>query len=60
MDTKEASETVKIGFGKMLAKTFAISTAQSAGFYLGLGVILVAAGKVMSVKEARSAKKLAV
>lgn len=57
MDNIETPEMTEINFGKELVKSFAVSTAQSAGVYVALGLVLVATGKIMDVFNSRKDKK---
>jgi hypothetical protein len=44
-------------FGTTLAKSFFVNTAASAGIYAGFATVLVVAGKIIQMNDARKAKK---
>lgn len=48
MDNIETPELDEISFGKELVKSFVVSTAQSAGIYTGLAIVVVAGSKIWS------------
>jgi hypothetical protein len=45
-----------VNLGKELLKSFAVSTASSAGVYVGLGLVLFVAGGVMTAWENRKSR----
>lgn len=56
MDNIEAPELDEISFGKEIAKSFVVSTAQTAGIYTGLAVVVIAGSKIWSAWEKRHPK----
>ena len=57
MDSIETPETEEISLGKELATAFVRQTVSSAAVWTGLGLVLFAASKIISIRDARKDKK---
>jgi len=59
MENDATLETTEISFGKEIAKSFAISTAVTAGSWAGMIAVGLAVSKIQDLKKKRAAKKAA-
>ena len=57
MDPTVVSTSEELGIGKQLTQSFLKNTAASAGAFAGLGIVLLAASKIVDFREARADKK---